>query len=435
MLETRFRIPVVLIVTVPFESIARKMADSLGLPDLALVVVEHPVGDLPFDVIHARGASNAQEVIGALMRKRPATTETMDLFKGACASDEGGLLYVEGSQEAIDGIYISNGWSDGLPIVAPTETRVTAMLGRHLTYADTSIGRIAPSYGTASVLSVAVNAVMAGCLPEYFDVVLAAVRASIQPAFNLDAIQATTHPVAAMILVNGPIAARIGMNAGTNALGQGNRANATIGRALRLCLQNIGGGIPGVTDRATLGHPGKYTYCLAENEAESPWEPFHVARGWDLSASTVTLFGVEGPHNMNDPGSVSATELLKTFIGCMCTPGSNHHQYPRTEPLVLLSPEHARLLARQGYTRDRLAGFLFEKARMPLDAFSTERVERWLSKRRPVWFGPENGTGRVALADAPSDFLIGVAGGPGTHSVFIPSFGNTKSVTIGLDEA
>ncbi|MGH3756886.1 UGSC family (seleno)protein [Actinophytocola sp.] len=431
-----FGIPAALIVTTPFIHIGQHVSRSLGYPDLPMVAVEHPVGDLPFEVIRARGAKSAIAVREALLgvadrAAAPAATAPTD---APAETGDAELLVVERDQAAIDELYQANNWSDGLPIVAPTEERITAMLGRHAARADEVVGTVATGYGVATLRAIAVNAVMAGCSPEYFDVVVAAVKGVVDPAFNLHALQATTHPVGPMILVNGPVAAKIGMNAGTNAMGQGNRANATIGRALRLVLITIGRCVPGVTDRATFGNPGKYTFCLAENESASPWEPFHVSRGLAAADSAVTVFGAEGTHNMNDPASVSSTGLLKTFVGCMCTPGSNHHQFPRTEPLVVLAPEHATLLAREGFTRASLQEYFFQNARIPLAAFSAERIERFLSRRRPVWFGPGNTTRVAALADSPSDFLIAVSGGPGTHSVFVPSFGGTAAVTVPVEQ-
>jgi len=421
-------IPSVLVVTTPFERIGRQVATSLGYPDLPIVAVEHPVGLLPYDVVHARGAGAAAAVRDGLLRV--AAGVAGDRVAGV-GDDE--LLTVADDQAAVDALFLANWWSDGLPVVAPTRRRVSEMLGRHADRADEVVGTVATGYGSATYRAIAVNAVMAGCLPSYFDTLVAAVRAVVDPVFNLHGIQATTHPAGPMVMVNGPVVGEIGLNAGTNTFGPGYRANATIGRALRLVLQNVGGSIPGETDRATFGHPGKYTNCIAENEAESPWEPFHVSRGHAASASTVSVFGVEGPQNMNDAGSTTADGLLRTFVGCMTSVGANYHQYDRTEPFVIHSPEHAHTLAQAGHTRESLQKYYSENARVPLSAFSPEKVERFLARRRPAWFGPQNTTGYALVADHPEDFLIAVAGGPGTHSVLVPTFGPTKAVTVEID--
>ncbi|MBI2906816.1 MAG: hypothetical protein HYX92_04060 [Chloroflexi bacterium] len=205
---------------------------------------------------------------------------------------------VEDSADAINQLYYDKGWTDGLPIVCPTEERVLRMLR----YSDRQPGdvaaEVAPLYGEATVEKIAINAVMAGCLPQYLPVVVAAVEAVAVEEFNLYGIQGTTNPVTPALIVNGPIAKELNINAGPNLLGQGNRANATIGRAIRLIMLNIGGGAPDTVDKATHGQPGKYTFCFAENEGESPWEPLHVERGYAQEVSTVTVAGVTGTTNV-----------------------------------------------------------------------------------------------------------------------------------------
>lgn len=176
--------------------------------------------------------------------------------------------------------YFDQPWSDGLPVVPPTPARVAAVLDVLEGEADDFVARIPPRWGSLTNELLAVNMVMAGCKPEYAPVVRAAVLAMADPRFNLNGIQATTHVVAPLIVVNGPIARQIGMNSGGNVFGSGNRANATIGRAVRLILLSVGGGIPGELDKSTLGHPGKYTFCIAENEEASPWAPYHVEHGY-----------------------------------------------------------------------------------------------------------------------------------------------------------
>lgn len=426
-------IPSVAIITTPFEAIAKQVSCSAGLPNLPTIVVEHPVGNLPFELIHERGAKQATAARDALTGAAESSADEAASV-GPGSTPEFQFVTIDSDQAAVDDFFLENDWSDGLPVVAPTEPRVSAMLGRHEDEADELVGTVPVAHGRATYRTIAVNAVMAGCRPEYFDLLVAVVKAAIEPEFNMHAVQPTTHPVAPMIVVNGPMVLELGINSGTNAFGPGNRANATIGRALRLIMNNIGGGVAGKTDRATLGTPAKYGFCFAENEANSPWEPFHVSRGFAPSDSTVTLFAIESPHNMNDPGSVSAQGVLKTFIGSMCTTGTNHHQYPRTEAVVVIAPEHAELLARDGFTRRSLQEYFFENARIPLEAFSHERIERFLARRRPQWFGPENVTGFAAIGDGPEDFQIMVVGGPGTHSMFVPTFGPTASVTVKVAE-
>src|SRR5215510_10886474 len=216
------------------------------------------------------------------------------------------IIEVEDSLEAVNDWFCREKLSDGLPIVPPTAERVERMLDGIKRDPQEVIGSIPPKWAPATVEKLAINAVMAGCLPEYLPVIIVAVEAVLEDKFNLYGIQSTTHPCAPLLILNGPIARELGVNARYNAFGQGWRPNATIGRAIRLILLNVGGGVPGVLDRATQGQPSKYSYCIAENEAENPWEPLHVERGYAIDESTVTVSGAEGPHNINDHVSTAA---------------------------------------------------------------------------------------------------------------------------------
>src|SRR2546429_1222143 len=194
--------------------------------------------------------------------------------------------------------YFEQGWTDGLPVVPPTRKLVDALveaLGGDPHFVEC---KVPPRHGSLTRQVLAINMVMAGCKREYAPVVRAAMLALSTDAFNLNGVQATTHMAAPLLVVNGPIAREIGMNGDCNAFGPGNRANATIGRALRLVLLNVGGGRPGELDKSTLGHPGKYTYCVAENEAASPWAPYHVEKGFSLEDSAVFVLAAEPPHSV-----------------------------------------------------------------------------------------------------------------------------------------
>src|SRR5262245_208265 len=187
----------------------------------------------------------------------------------------------------LDEYYYERGWHDGLPVVPPTEEKIDAVvaaLGGEPQFVEC---KVAPRWGVLSREILAVNMVMAGCRPEYAPIVRAAMLALTDRAFNLNGVQATTHVASPLIIVNGPLAAQVGRNGGANVFGSGNRSNATIGRAVRLIMLNVGGGWPPDLDKSTLGHPGKYTYCVAENEADSPFAPYHVEQGYAFSDSTV----------------------------------------------------------------------------------------------------------------------------------------------------
>lgn len=245
------------------------------------------------------------------------------------------------------------GWSDGLPVVPPTRERVLRMLAGTTRSPDEVIGVLPPDQAECTVEKAAINAVLAGCKPEYLPVVLAAVEAACMDEFCMHGLLATTWFSGPMIVVNGPIARQIGMNAGVNALGQGNRANATIGRALQLLILNVGGGRPGGVDRAVLGQPGKYTFCFAEDEADSPWESLSVERGFAPDVSTVTLFAAAGVQGIMDQLSRTPESLARSFAACLRAVG--HPKIPiATDAFLVVSPEHARVFREAGWSKAQL---------------------------------------------------------------------------------
>ena len=327
------------------------------------------------------------------------------------------------------------GWTDGLPVVPPTRERVERML----TYCDRPLEQpvltIPPRFGAATPLKLAANAVMAGCLPEHFPLVMLALETMTAEGFNLYGIQATTHPCAPLIIVNGPVAQELGMNSGASALGIGTHANAAIGRAARLALLNIGGAIPGLGDMCTYGVPTKYSYCAAENEAANPWEPLHVERGFAPSTTTITVVAAEPPHNINDHESTNAEGVLMSIAGNMSIPACNDIHYAIAEPVLLLCPEHAASLAAGGYSKADIRRYIYENARVPLRRFSPENVDRRLRLRFPEEFGNADLDATVPIVKKPENLIIAVIGGAGKHSAFIPTFGNTRSATRALKHA
>ncbi|MCE2945607.1 MAG: hypothetical protein ACK515_10210 [bacterium] len=336
----------------------------------------------------------------------------------------------ENDLKKVNRLFQDRGWSDGLPIIPPTPERVRDMLAYCDRPWDSSIGKVAPRYGEATPIRLAVNAVMAGCEPEYLPVLMAAVEAMCDPAFNLYALQATTHPCAPLLIVNGPIARELEINAGVNAFGQGRQANATIGRAVRLMLMNIGGGYPGTGDMATLGAPSKFSFCVAENEAESPWPSLSVERGFDEGISTVTVVGAEPPHNVNDHASSSGIGILKMIAGTMRTTGNNdiynYQEGTYPQPLVVFGPEHAKSVSDDGYGKEAIRQYLFEHARVPLGEFSRENIDNRFSRR----YGADAPADlQIPVFKRPQDLLIAVVGGPGKHSAVFPTFGATQAIT------
>src|SRR5579859_445521 len=256
------------------------------------------------------------------------------------------------------------GWTDGLPVVPPTEARVLRMLDGTTRDPHEVVAVVPPDLVECTVEKVAINAVLAGCKPEYLPVVLAAVEAACTGEFNMHGLLATTWASGPVVVVNGPVAGRIGMNSGGNALGQGSRANATIGRALQLVVRNVGGGRPGGVDRATHGNPGKYTFCFAEDERGSPWEPLAVQRGLPPGASAVTLFAGSGLQPLVDQLSRTPESLARSYAACLRTVA-----HPKLaiawDALLVVSPEHGRVFREAGWSRDRLHRELDELLRLP----------------------------------------------------------------------
>jgi len=333
--------------------------------------------------------------------------------------------------EAASELARSRGWSDGLPIVPPTADRVQRMLAYCDRPWDEPIAQMPPRNGAATPLRIAANAVMAGCRPEYFPVIATAIEAMCDQSFNLYGIQTTTHPVSPLVIVNGPIAAELAINGGHNAFGPGWQANATIGRAIRLVLLNIGGAIPTVGDMATAGQPGKYSFVVAENEAASPWEPLHVERGFARESSTVTVVGAEGPHNINDHESDTGEGILCMVAGTIGITGHNNVYY-HSEPLLALGPEHAKTIARDGYSKADVKRYVFEHATVPLRKFSQRNYERRLLKNFPGRYDNAPPDTPVPPCQSADDVMVIVLGGAGKHSMYLPTFGETRSVTRAL---
>ena len=323
------------------------------------------------------------------------------------------------------------GWSDGLPIIPPTEQRVAEMLAATKRQPDDMIGAVPPRWAHATVEKIAINAVMAGCKPEYMPTLIAAVEAITDPKLNLYALQATTGGPAVMIIVNGPIRKQLNINGGSNALGEGWRANATIGRFVQLVKRNIGGSYPGTTCKATLGWPGKYSICAGENEEASPWEPLHVERGFKAEQSTVTAISADASVRASDLDSSKAEGILVNFAQNMDGPSG-------PEAIMVICPEHAKIIANDGFSKKDVQQFVWQRAAyrmkdLPEETFN-QRVKRWSHRnltRESI----------IPVTDHPEDIVVVVAGGDGSQSQYIhvwgqstPEGGSTRSVTKAVGE-
>lgn len=269
-----------------------------------------------------------------------------------------------GSEEDEIEACFDRGWSDGLPVVPPTRERVLRMLSGTRRAADEVVGTVPPDLNDCTIEKIAINAVMAGCKSEYMPVVIAAVEAALQEPFCMHGLLATTYFSGPLVIVNGPVSRAIGMNAGGNALGQGNRANATIGRALQLVIRNVGGGKPGGVDRSVFGNPGKYTFCFAEDELNSVWESLAVERGFAPEDSTVTLFAADGLQGIVDQKSRDPESLCRSFAAGLRVVG-HPKMVLAADAILVVSPEHERVFRLAGWSKQRVRDELLALLTIP----------------------------------------------------------------------
>jgi hypothetical protein len=318
--------------------------------------------------------------------------------------------------------WFERGVTDGLPVVPPSRARVDATLATTRRNRAALVAEVPPNFGRATVEKLAVNAVMAGCRPDYFPVVLAAVEAACDPAFNLHGQSGTTNAASPLIMINGPVRKRLDVNCAAGVFGPGYRANATIGRALRLVMINLGGTRAGQISMSTMGHPGRYTYCIGEYEEVSPWEPLHVEHGFVASDSTVTLFSGESPFMVNDHLSRAAPQLVAS-LGWSAAGIWNHKSFPLYgHTLFVIGPEHARTLGDERWSKQDVRQFLYETICRPArdlapgpDGAETGRLKNLLEGRAP--------DERVPKFPSPEEIFIVVAGGTaGRFSAVVPGW-------------
>lgn len=333
------------------------------------------------------------------------------------------------SPEAMYELFEKHAWGDGLPLVPPTRERVDAMLAFATGDPDEVLTTLLPRAGIVTRRVVAINAVLAGCPPVVFPVVLSAIRALARPEVNLRGVNATTHLVAPMVIVHGEIVARAGFNAGVGAFGPGNRANATVGRAVRLVMLHVAGATPGSGDAATFGQPAKYTFCAAENLEATPWESYPLSRGVD-APSAVTVHCGEGPHNVHDAEADGDPVLiLDKIASAMTSLGQNNAPISQAEYFIVLGPEHAASIAERALTRKDVSSYLFDTARLPASTFRRHFQELAWAR----WMKMVDDDHLLPMTGEPDNIRVLVSGGPGKHSLVVPSWGMTRSVTLPLE--
>ena len=414
-------VPAITICSDQFIVLGRKQLKALGAEGHPIAVIPHPFGLRTREEVRAIAETCVDDIARIAVDPRAGAASD----KASNGAARAARVEMPEDADDFDRFCIERRWSDGLPLRAPTLDKVERMIAASGRAADEVIAVVQPGFGTATVEGIAINAVMAGCRPDYVRTLIAAVQAFTDKRFNLQGIQATTNPATAMIIVNGPVTREIRINGHLNCLGQGAWANATLGRALRLIMQNISGTLPGEMDRATQGRRGKYTFCCAENEADSPWEPLHVERGFDKNDSTVTIVGAAGTVNFNSHAK-DAADLLKVIANSMCFPTNNDY-YFGGEPWLLIEPEHTHILAREGLSKRDVKLKLWDMSKLHVDRLAAKDRMR-LQHTRDAELGQFTADTKIPISIKPEEVSIICAGGPGTHSVHVPTFGHTRSV-------
>lgn len=314
--------------------------------------------------------------------------------------------------------YYEKGWTDGLPVVPPTDSLIQAALQGAGLHPEDEIAFIEHRNVSVTAEKVAINAVMAGCKPEYMPVIITTIQAMADPAWSYHGPATSTGGAAVFMLVNGPIARELGINCGENLFGPGWRANATIGRAVRLIMRNVIGTLPGQLDRSTLGHGGKYTFCIAENEAESPWPPVHVERGFQPEQNTITVLAALAPHQFYNQLSNTAEGVLTTACAYMrMSPGIS----TQPEYVLIIAGEHMEIIAKEGWSKSDIKQFCFEHTK-------TSGAELKRIQVIPVKIQPEDENTLRSLVPTPEDFIVVAAGGrAGAFSCYIPGWSGKRS--------
>ena len=430
-------IPTVTCTAQGFVGDARGSAKTFGLPQLPLAVFPWPFTNQAAGAIRTMIDDGFEQIVAGLTSAPgPLASETNEVSIAPVPvlsyEAEDLLACFERMNEA----FLEEGWADGFPLIPPTRDRVDRMLGGANGYArDTKIAVLEPGFGVAIVEKIAINAVMAGCRPAHLPIIIAAIQCLAEPKMILRMMAMSTGPHAPLILVNGPVARQVGLNSGCCALGPGapSSVNTVIGRAVRLCMMNIGHTYPGVADMDTVGSPAKYSLCVAEREEASPWEPFHVEKGFSPDASTVTVQFVYGicdlenfvsstPEDLCDVYATSATNASAVTTGMWLVgrrADAEHRVEAREHNLLLICPDHAAIFARHGWSKADIRRQLYAKARLPFRTLMLPQERSQMMRAHPelswLWDQPDT---LVPVLEGPECFDIAVVGASAGRGAF-----------------
>ena len=411
--------PTITLATADFLELARATARAKGVPDLAIASIPHPIGGIVEQEIRSKARSSIEEIVAK------ATARSRSHEMAGDRSDASPLI-VTGSANDVNLAFYRKGWTDGLPIVPPTRDAVREMLRGTDLPAEHSLGDMPPAGSPVTLERIAVNAVMAGCRPIYLPVLIAALEGMLEDDFDLAGVQTSTGAHSPLLIVNGPIRHELRINCSSGALGPGWQANATIGRAIRLVQNNVGGARIGVTDMTTLGAAENYTYCLGENEELSPWMPFHVDQGFDARDSTVSVLGAFTPEQVSDHVGVRPEEILAVAASVISTLTRFHlrtldHIITR-DSVLLLAPEHAASISTAGWSKADAQRYLFETCRLPY-----EKLKQLRRHIEPSCLRRTDEGLMVPMFSRSDAVKLIVAGGPGKHSAYVNT-GHSKRI-------
>lgn len=427
--------------TEAFKALSRSLAAGWQYASLPIITIRHPMGGLSPDEARKRlddrldliaralteGAESLAQPNTGSSQMPPGDQEQLALGVPQ-ASEPVEVDDSLGTIRAVNDLFYSRGWTDGLPIIPPVEAEVERFLNRWGRDPNSVVTVVPPQNGLATLEKIAINMVMAGCEPEYLPVIEAALLAMSDERFCFVNSITGTGMQSPLIIVSGPIRNTLGLNSGANAYSPGWRANAAIGRAVRLIILNIGGSIPGTHDRSTQGHPVKNSYVLVENEESSPWLPLHTDYGMDREDSAVTVVTGQLPYSFQDTTSTKGLGILHSICNTMATPNSAYYNRFGDQVLVLC-PEHAATLAGDGFGKDEIRQYVLDNARVPITRFGPEFIEKVGRFRWAKRFSVDDPTTMIPILERPEDLIIVVAGGPGKHSSFIPTYPQSRRVT------
>lgn len=448
-------VPTASLVSRGFEKPWKQSATAFGLSGLPMALTDQTFTNASADeIVKMVDAALERLIDGISLPEREGLASPVPKIAPAES------LAVEGEDlleafAAMNELFLANEWGDGFPLIPPTPKAVSEALRHTKRDAQEVVAVLEPSFGVATVERIAINAVLAGCKPEYLPILIAAVQAISQPGFMLRDASVSTAAKAPLLLINGPIVGRLGINSGVCALGPGapSRANTAIGRALRLIYMNIGGCHPGSTDPNTIGLPTKYSLCVAENERASPWDPYHVEMGYARDVSTVTVKTVRGCTETLDVKStspegivdvaVSAAKYVGQPLADWLTGGTSNPDRGSkglevcAQHFWLICPDHAAKLASTGWSKDDVREYLWKNATISFREVAARRYfredarGRWMNHPEFQWL-EEHPEIEVPVLANPESFRLAVVGGPGPRGVYF--WGNEEAITQVVDE-